>query len=319
MDIKLLDDQNYRVAIPIPFPMKYIYCYLLKNDNGYTLIDTGLNYKKAVEAWEEVFSALKIVPTEIHTIILTHFHPDHSGLSGWMQQRTGAKVYMSSTDLKMLQLAFGEGIIQERQIEELLVNHGVPTKLREEIKVNLENIKKNVQPIATIQPIKEKELLLDHRMWKVIETPGHSEGHLCFYQEQDKLLIAGDMVLDKITPNISLWPGGSKRPLNDYLESLEKLRMLPINEAWPGHGDVIYNVSQRIDEIIQHHKNRLQKISELVSNKSGFEITSKLFEERELNAHQWRFAIAETLAHLEYLVEDNKIKNAQSNPILYAR
>lgn len=317
MNIERMDEEIFRIGIPIPFPMKYVYCYLMKNDSGYTMIDTGFHYEKAISAWEEAFCELNITPSQIHTIIITHFHPDHSGLSGWMQKKTGAKVWMSSTDLKMLHLAFGEGVIQKREIEKLLSDHGVPSNLREEIHTNLLKIKNHVQPIADIQPITEKEIILDSRVWKIIETPGHSEGHLCFYQEEAKILITADMILDKITPNISLWPGGSKHPLNDYLESLNRLKQLPISEAWPGHGGIIYNVSQRIEELIQHHQHRLNKISVLASNKTGFEITDKLFEERELNGHQWRFAIAETLAHLEYLVDEKKIKNVQSEPILY--
>src|SRR5699024_284062 len=108
MRLERLENGNVRVGIPVPFPMKYVYCYLMKNDSGYTMVDTGFHYSKATQAWEEIFNKLRLAPGDIHTIVLTHFHPDHSGLAGWMQAKTGANVWMSEVDLKMMQLAFGE-------------------------------------------------------------------------------------------------------------------------------------------------------------------------------------------------------------------
>src|SRR5699024_3816163 len=317
MRLERLENGNVRVGIPVPFPMKYVYCYLMKNDSGYTMVDTGFHYSKATQAWEEIFNKLRLAPGDIHTIVLTHFHPDHSGLAGWMQAKTGANVWMSEVDLKMMQLAFGEGEDQKRQVEKLLTDHGVPSRLREEIHINLQKVKRHVQPLHKVKDPNQDNIILDNRTWEVIETPGHSEGHLCFYEKKEKILLAGDMILDKITPNISLWPGGSKYPLYDYLNSLKKLEQLPIKEAWPGHGEIIYHVPQRLATLIHHHKDRLEKISLLATNKSGFEITSELFKDRELNPHQWRFAISETLAHLEYLVEKQIVKNVDSGPVLY--
>lgn len=315
---RLKDDRIYRIAIPVPFPMKYVYCYLLKNESGYTLVDTGLNYKNARAAWEEVFVRLQIQSKEIHTIILTHFHPDHSGMAGWMQQKTGATVWMSETDINMFELAFQK---QEQlaNVDGLLAENGVGKELREAIQGNLSMITKNVQPFAEIKPIADKNWNLDGRLWDIIATPGHSEGHLCFYQKEEQILLAGDMILDKITPNISLWPGGSKTPLQDYLSSLNKLKDYKVAEAWTGHGEVIRDVPKRLQELIDHHKERLERIKNLAINKSGFAITEELFAERELNAHQWRFAISETLAHLEYLVDSGDLQRTDSTPHLYTK
>ncbi|MDC3415164.1 MBL fold metallo-hydrolase [Aquibacillus sp. 3ASR75-11] len=318
MNIKRLNDKVYRVGIPVPFPMKYVYCYLMENEFGYTLIDTGFHYKKAVEAWEETFEELQVDTNRIHTIFLTHFHPDHSGLAGWMQQRTGARVWMSSDDLEMFQLAFKDNGVQKENVEKLIYDHGVPAKLRDEIQTNLQKMSKHVQPFVDINPITEKECKLDDRTWEIIQTPGHSKGHLCFYQKEEKILIAGDMILDPITPNISLWPGGSEYPLHDYFNSLEKLMDYSVEQVWPGHGDIIYHVTERIEELMHHHYSRLDKISSLATSKSTFEIADALFAGRQLNAHQWRFAISETLAHLEYLADERKISRIQSTPILYA-
>src|SRR5690625_1946946 len=224
--IQNLQEGMYRVGIPIPFPMKYVYCYLIEDESGYTLVDTGLNYKKARAAWDEVFQELTLTPSSIHTIIVTHFHPDHSGLAGYLQEKTGADVWMSETDRAMFDLAFVRNKEQAVHVEKLLRKHGTPQNLIDSILENLENITAHVQPFADSYVIKENEFEIGKMKWKIHETPGHSQGHLCFYQEEEKVLLSADMILDKITPNISVWPGGSEQPMRDYLSSLNRLKEL---------------------------------------------------------------------------------------------
>lgn len=315
--IQMLEDHVYRIGIPVPFPMKYVYCYLFQDKSGYTLVDTGLNYKKARAAWEEVFDELAIHPQAIHTIIVTHFHPDHSGMAGYLQEKTGADVWMSETDRAMFERAFIKNKEQAVYVEELLQKHGTPKELIEAILVNLENITAHVQPFAKIQVIREKEWMLGGERWKILETPGHSQGHLCFFKEDSKILLSADMILDNITPNISLWPGGSQRPLEDYLSSLNKLRQISAKEVWPGHGEVLYDVQKRIEELVIHHEKRLDIIAELASDRTGFAIAEVLFSEKKLTSHQWRFAIAETLAHLEYLANENRIQRVNTQPVRF--
>lgn len=316
--IETLRDGVYRIGIPVPFPMKFVYCYLFPDDSGYTLVDTGLNYKKAKAAWNEAFEDLAINPRSIHTIIVTHFHPDHSGLAGYMQELTGAEVWMSETDRAMFERAFVKNKEQAVHVEHMLSKHGTPTELIKAILENLENITAHVQPFATIQAIKEKEWNLGRKRWKIYETPGHSQGHLCFFQEDENVLLSADMILDTITPNISLWPGGSQRPLEDYLSSLNRLKQLSAKEVWPGHGGVIQDVAKRIDELIHHHEVRLNRIAELASDQTGYAIAESLFAEKNLTSHQWRFAIGETLAHLEYLVDQERIQRINADPIRFA-
>jgi len=314
-----LTETVYRIGIPVPFPMKYVYCYLLQNGSGYTLVDTGLNYKKARAAWEEVFEELSIRTDEIHTIIVTHFHPDHSGLAGYMQEKTGADVWMSDTDRKMFELAFMKNKVQAIDVEKLLAEHGTPADLIQAILENLDNITERVQPYARVQSIIQREWNLDGRTWKIYETPGHSQGHLCFFQEDERVLLSADMILDKITPNISLWPGGSTHPLEDYLHSLNRLKELSAAQVWPGHGEIIHAADRRINELIDHHEQRLDKIEAMSTRKTGFEIADEFFAEKELTSHQWRFAIAETLAHLEYLSDRKRINRIETKPVLYEK
>jgi glyoxylase-like metal-dependent hydrolase (beta-lactamase superfamily II) len=318
MNIEKVDFNGYRIGIPVPFPMKYIYCYLFKEKDGYILIDAGFNYKPAKETWHEVFQKLKINPNEIKTIYLTHFHPDHSGLAGWMQQLTGATVYIHEIDIQMMERVFGKDSVQSKQMRQMVLNHGVPQKLSEEIAEHMDKITNHVLPLPTMLPIGE-EVEFAERKWKVILIPGHSSGHIGFYQEDEKLLISGDHILDKITPNISLWPGGSQQPLHDYVDSLQKVRELGVQKVLPAHGNIIHRVNKRIDELIEHHEDRLSAMEELAKSRTAYQIAEDIFSHKDLTPHQWRFAIAETVAHLEYLTFEKRISKADIDPIVYAR
>lgn len=316
MNIEQIDLNGYRIGIPVPFPMKYVYCYLFENNHDYVLIDVGFNYKAAKEAWEEVFKQLNIKPTNIKTIYLTHFHPDHSGLTGWMQELTGANVYMHEVDAKMIDRVWGKESVQTMHMKERILDHGVPKQLSDDIIEHMEMITNHVLPLPITQYIGE-QVELGGKEWNVIHTPGHSDGHICFYQEEEQVLIAGDHILDKITPNISVWPGASQKPLHDYIDSLKKVKSLKVKKAWSAHGSPIENVSERVDELIHHHEDRLTKIEALSNEKTTYEIAEVLFAHKELTPHQWRFAIAETMAHLYYLVHENRIQEEGNRPVLY--
>ncbi|PMC37900.1 MBL fold metallo-hydrolase [Bacillus sp. UMB0899] len=316
MNIEKIKYDGYRIGIPVPFPMKYVYCYLFKQNDGYTMIDVGLNYSEAREAWAKVFEFLTIQFSDIKTIYLTHFHPDHTGLAGWMQELTGADVYMNDIDAEMMERVFGENSVQTVKLKEMILNHGVPEQLSEKIIMHMEKLRKSVLPLPKLKKI-GLEVQFGHKIWKVIHTPGHSSGHVCFYQEDDKTMISGDMILDKITPNISVWPGASQKPLHDYMGSLRMLKTLSIKTAYTAHHVSIEQVNDRIDELIAHHHERLAKIENLARGKTAFEIAEVLFSHKNLTPHQWRFAIAETIAHLNYLEQENRIECQGTSPIIY--
>lgn len=318
MNIEKIEFGGYRIGIPVPFPMKYVYCYLFKQNDGYCLIDVGLNYSAARDAWQEVFDHLGITFSDVHTIYLTHFHPDHSGLSGWMQEQTGADLFMNEVDAAMIERVWGEGSVQVARMKEMVLQHGVPEDLADGIADHMDKLHKNVLPLPVVKPIGATIEFADQE-WSVIHTPGHSEGHVCFFHEKEGILIGGDHILEKITPNISVWPGASKHPLHEYIDSLRKVRKYPIKKIYSAHHSPVLNVTTRIDELIQHHEERLDYIESLADHKTTYEIAKVLFSHRELNPHQWRFAIAETIAHLNYLEREGRVAKVKQNPIIYVQ
>ncbi|SDI41114.1 Glyoxylase, beta-lactamase superfamily II [Alteribacillus persepolensis] len=316
MNLVKIEGGGYRVGIPIPFPMKYVYCYLFPQKDGYVIIDTGINDQQARQAWEGVFEHTAISPPAVKTIYLTHFHPDHAGLAGWLQQKTGADVYIHKLDKIMMQRVWGEESTQSLQIKDMIEEHGVPQKLSKKIKEHMDKLLHKVRPLPDMKEMPE-QVEFAERSWQVIHTPGHSDGLVCFYDSGQKILLSADFILDPITPNISVWPGASQKPLEDYLESLRFLQTISVDIAYTAHGDPISHVKQRSEEIAMHHKRRLSTIKNLSADRNAYEIAQKLFEHRELNPHQWRFAMAETIAHLNYLENKREIKKRDDKNGIY--
>ncbi|WHY66161.1 MBL fold metallo-hydrolase [Neobacillus sp. SuZ13] len=316
--IEQIELNGYRIGIPIPFPMKFVYCYLFKHDSHYVLIDVGYNNKRGRAAWEEAFQELNIHPNEIKTIYLTHFHPDHAGLGSWMQQLTGAQLYMHEIDAQMMEHVWGDESRQAENIKEMVLEHGTPLVLADEIERQMELLIDHIRPLPSISII-AKQVEFAGKEWQVIHTPGHSTGHICFYQDEEQILISGDHILDKITPNISVWPGASQTPLHEYINSLHQISQLPVKKALTAHGIPVDHVNKRIDQLLDHHEMRLSAMEEMAHGCTAFEVAEASFAHKELTPHQWRFAIAETIAHLDYLSIENRINKVIGSPIKYQR
>ena len=315
MQIESIEYGGYRIGIPIPFPVKYVYCYLFPKGQGYILIDTGFGERSKV-AWLEVFKLLDITPSQISDVYLTHFHPDHSGLSGWMQQLTGANVFIHEIDKEMMMHVWDSDGKQAVRIKNMLIEHGTPKELAERIQEQMLHLIEQMKPLPVLTAI-ESEVAFGRAKWQVIVTPGHSTGHIVFYEEEEQIMLIGDHVIDGITPNISVWPGSSQTPLQDYLSSLKQLAKLPVKKAYPAHKNTIQDLPSAIQSILYHHEERLYHMEKLADCLSAYEIASQVFAKKSLSPHQWRFAIAETIAHMEYLKEEGRLQKELGQKIIY--
>lgn len=298
-----LSDELYRISLPLPFPLKWVHCYIMRGSSGYTVLDTGLHTEEAEHIWEKGLVDASISYSEIEQIVLTHYHPDHYGMAGWMQQKTGAPVHMSETDYRTAQRFFSTaGPSFGNQLREHYIKHGMDAHTAEAMVPHMNQFMEWVSPQPKVQVIDETQpFRLGNQDYEVIPTPGHSEGHLCFYQSESKILFTGDHLLLKISPNISHYPGGSDDPLGQFLDSLQRIKTYDISTVYPAHGPIFDTPSERIIALEQHHHERLEKIiSFLSSEKTAFGVCLWMFG-TELSIHQMRFAMSEVLAHLQYL------------------
>ncbi|OMF23103.1 MBL fold metallo-hydrolase [Paenibacillus sp. FSL H8-0548] len=310
----LLQKEWVQVRVPVPFSLKWVNSYLIPEERGYTLIDPGLRTDDAISVWSEVLQDLELKWTDIVKIVLTHQHPDHYGLAGYVQERSGAPVYITKEAHAYARRLWGADSHFSEQLQVLYAQHGMPIEQQEEIAENLKSFVSMVSPQPEVTYFEAgSHMMIGSQSWLLIDAPGHARGQVCFYQQDLQWMLCGDQVLPRITPNVSVVPGEDGDPLGDFLSSLEQLKQFEVKLAFPGHRDPFTNFAGRIAELEEHHLSRLDKMAALLAEepRSAYRMCEALFGSRlGGNAHQLRFAMSETLAHLVYLEKHARISSA---------
>ncbi len=289
------------VRIDLPFRLNHVNCFMAEKKEGWTIIDTGLNNAITRDLWDK-----KLVDKKVADILVTHYHPDHFGYVGGLQEKTGAKVWMSETDAQA-----GMNAWETPFLETIPANYrasGIPEEQILEMTQNVEEFQLLVSPLPVIgQYLTEEDTVqIGEFEYQVIYTPGHSDGMVCFYNEEHSTLFATDHILPKITPNISYWLHGDPNPLASYIKSLNKIRKLDAEFVIPSHGKPFYGANQRVDELLAHHDERLDETLKIIKEPlTVYQACQELFQ-RPLTVHEMRFAVGETLSHLEYLRYENE-------------
>jgi glyoxylase-like metal-dependent hydrolase (beta-lactamase superfamily II) len=287
-----------RQTLRLPTGPKHVHCYLVRSGDGsWLLVDTGMGIPS-----ETGGTALELdVP--VARIVITHFHPDHVGGAEEARARTGARVHQGALDYAQCVRVWGSSDWPER-ITEWFDRNGVPAEVTRDL------IEGGRVYATFIRYAADPELLYagdEVDGWEVLELPGHADGHIALLRED--VLIAGDCLLDPITPAVGLWPESRPDPLGDYLRTLERISELNPRVVLPGHGEPIEGVRARCAKIADHHSRRLDDTAALLVDepRSGYEVSLALFGDW-LEPMQRRFAVAETLSHLERLVREGRAR-----------
>jgi len=311
-----------QVRIPLPYKLNIVNCYLLRGEGGWTLLDTGLNTAPARAQWHAAMAALRIKPDDIDKIVLTHMHPDHFGLAGWWQQaaETPIPVYLPQREMPQAQVFYRRA--NTALYHQWMLDCGIDQATVDRVESALQSTRDLTQPHPVQQATlrEDSTVRLGLRNCRGIHAPGHSDGQLIFYHAAEKLMLCGDHVLMRITPNIGSWPHTQPDPLGRFLASLDELKALDVGLALPGHRALITDWRGRIEELIAHHEFRLRLTLEAIEGgaHSVFEVAARLFALERLTPHEWRFAMAETLAHLNYLRERKQVNLRQDGVMLWA-
>jgi glyoxylase-like metal-dependent hydrolase (beta-lactamase superfamily II) len=310
----------WAVQIPIPYPMKFV-TVLIDTAEPVTLVDCALDTPEARASLETALHELNLEFGDIARIIVTHHHPDHYGLAGWIQGISNCEVLMLELDI-LRGASFWNDWENwlERHVRHF-AKHGLPIINLEEVRIESRATRHRVHAGSRLTPLQAGDrLALGGRSFEVLWMPGHADGHLTLWDGTEKLLIAGDVILEHITPNVGLWANSRENPLLDYLNSLEHVMRLNPSRAVVGHyGPVIENAATRAQEIVAHHHARLDELrAQLETPMNAFEASFILFA-RELNSTGRRFALTETLAHLEYLHQNNELLRLTGDVIRYAK
>jgi glyoxylase-like metal-dependent hydrolase (beta-lactamase superfamily II) len=299
-----------RLTFPLPTPPRHVHCYLLETDAGLVLVDTGLGLPDLAERWQELLAGLD---RPIVSIVITHFHPDHVGGAADAAEATGAEVFQGEDDYEECERVWGSPDWEGR-IGTWFAGHGVPADVVEELGA----VGAAVRPL--IRYVHDPTLVRPGQTvagWRLEAFPGHADGHLCLLK--DGVMIAGDHLLPGITPAVGLYPEARPDPLGDYLQSLERTIELAPRLALPGHGELIGDPAGRARELVEHHRERLDATVAALGHRprTAYEVSISLFGD-SLPPSQRRFAVAETLAHLERLVRtDRARRSGNGRPVTY--
>lgn len=310
----------FKVELPLPTKIAHINCYLLRNENGWSIIDTGLNYQLSTRTWEDTFADLGINYGDIEGIYITHLHSCHYGASGWLQELTGALVYMSRTEMANVEQTWKKGRTNMPVVGELLKENGMPPGLIPEVLDDMSQVCNVIQPHPALYPISGGDRVeLAGRSFRIIYTPGHSDGHIIFFNEDEGILISGDHLLPITYSSICLWPTSHPNPLDLFLSSLETVGNLPVKLVLPAHGPVLTDCVGRVDELSVHYHDRLARVEELAgAGTNAYQISARLYgAEPPLN--QICFILTETLALLAYLESRSRVSSRLEGGIVTYR
>jgi glyoxylase-like metal-dependent hydrolase (beta-lactamase superfamily II) len=298
--------------IPLPIDLDHINVWLLETAEGFVIVDTGMAAEVAKEAWEQIDAQL-LRDRRVCAVVVTHIHPDHLGLAAWLQERHGVPVLMSRRTEEQAQMMFGNAAPEMVDgMLEFLRKLGVAELPQARTLFTPQRFARMVSGMPRVkQHIADKQALpWNSDTWTALETGGHAEGHLCLNDCAQRLLISGDQVLPSISPNIGLGPHNQDlNPLNTYLSSLERLRRLDRDTlVMPSHGQPFYGLRDRIDDLRRHHLEQLDRlVTECRTARTVVDLLPVMFR-RVLKGMHFMLAIAEALAHLEYLVHESRLR-----------
>ncbi len=299
----------FRLEIPLPGnPLKSVNSYVVKGAHRNLIIDTGLNKKVCEEAMRGGLNELG-VDLEETDFFITHLHADHFGLVSSLVKDT-SKVYFNRPDAELIEAkGFWDPLVDYARV------NGFPQGKLQSALHSHPGFKYGGDWVPKLNILKEGDIIeAGDYQFRCVETPGHTRGHICLYEEEKRVLVAGDHILIDITPNIQCW-SDEVDPLNNYLESLDKVFDLDVELVLPGHRRLIRDCKGRINELKQHHKNRFNEVLDILEkdSKTAFDVASKMtwditYKSWDLFpvSQQW-FATGEAIAHLRYLEEKGMI------------
>ena len=298
-------------SIPVPIignPLRYVLSYLIEHDAGYVIIDPGWNHADSWQALMRGLAESEIPLAAVTAVVITHVHPDHHGLSGKVRDVSGAWVGMHPAEDAFLDMQRNRGLMHDGMATYLKWCGAPPSHLDELIRSR--------EGTGEVEAMVRADRMIEHGdlidvpglRLRAIWTPGHTPGHLCFYDETHDLLLTGDHVLPRITPNVSSY-NLPDNPLHDYLDSLERLRGLQPGEVLPAHEYRFTDLDSRLDFLSEHHAERLAETAAVLAaggedGVTAWQVAQGITWSRpwaKLVSFQRQAAVGEVLSHLRHL------------------
>jgi glyoxylase-like metal-dependent hydrolase (beta-lactamase superfamily II) len=293
------------LRMPLPFALDHINLWLLRDGNGWTIVDTGIAREEVKTAWRLLFNGL-MGGEPVRRILSTHFHPDHFGLAGWLVDALNAPLWMTRSEWLMGSLLYGDvdARVSDTQVA-LFRSHGLDEPRLQALAGRGNTYRRLLAPPPPrYRRIHDGERLsIDGSEWRVMVGRGHAPEHACLFCADKGVLISGDQVLPRISPNVSLSAlEPEANPLKEFLDSIEKFGGLAADTlVLPSHDFPFHGLQARIEALQQHHDERLERLENYCTVPRTAAETLELMFRRPLDTHQIMFAMGESLSHLVYL------------------
>lgn len=306
------------LRMPLPFALDHINLWLLADGDAWTAVDSGIALDPVKEAWRSILATHRLSRQ-----IVTHFHPDHMGLAAWLEQETGAQLWTTLGEYATAQLVkhqiAGYGI---PAMIEMFRSHGLDAERIAALEKRGNAYGRGVPDLpATFRRIFDgEEIAIDGNTWRVIAGFGHAAEHASLYCETLGVLISGDMLLPRISTNVSAFAAAPEAdPLGSFLASIDRFLALPEDTlVLPSHGKPFRGIHDRVAQLHAHHEERCAVLRAACAEqpRSAAELMGVLFERDITDPHQTMFALGESIAHLIYLEQARSMKRVIENGII---
>jgi len=309
--------------IPAPLPFKspaWVNTYAVESNGGLILIDCGADWDPGRQAIRQGFDDLGLAETAVHTLIVSHLHPDHVGMATRLVNEWGCRFVMHERAAKLVERYNDSPGYMDRLVK-IASTHGVPDSDAEATThVDRPDYMPPIEPPDHTVEDGDTIDLGEARSLEVLHTPGHEPAHISLRDSRTGILFSGDHILPRISPVI-MYDLDFEDVLGDYLNSLQRLITLEVGITYPAHGTLIDQGDERARQILLHHDRRLLDMADLVreADTTAWEVMLKSFRPN-LDPLQSRLAFLETISHLEHLRLSGRIRDMeQDGKVVYRR
>lgn len=299
---------------------------LIRGEDGYLLVDTGMNLPDSFSSLEQQLTELGVRLADIKTILVTHVHADHYGLAGKIRGLSGAEIVIHHEEMPFIEARYcdWEGMLSE--MAAWLGTNGVPEQDLHRLSRASMSLRDYAHMVYPDRTMRGGEIIqAGEFQFEVIWTPGHSIGHMCFYERHKRILLSGDHVLPDITPIVSLHLQRLGNPLRDYINSLKAIGRLDVGIVLPAHQQIFYDLPKRVEELLQHHQIRMERIQEAIGDtpRTVCEIAERIpwrttsADWKDLQDWEKRATVNETRAHLELMHVQKSVEKTCRRGLVY--
>lgn len=303
------------LCMPLPFALNHINTWLLADGDGYAAVDTGFAQEPIKDAWKSALAKRRLT-----RVIVTHCHPDHLGLAAWLEQETGAGLWIAQGEYLAAHMILEQiGSYSIAAMVEFFRKHGLDAARIEGLVQRGNGYKRGVPEIpATYRRLfPDQRLAIGGHEWRTIVGHGHAPEHMSLYCAELGVLISGDMLLPRISTNISVMASTPLAdPLGLFLASIDEFLALPADTlVLPSHGRPFRGLHARVEQLHAHHAQRCALLLDACRGtpKSAAELIPVLFDREIPDPHQTMFAMGESIAHLNYLEHAGKLQRNEEN------